>query len=497
MSDIVLSPGIRSNLLALQRTADLAELTQTRLSTGKRVNSALDNATNFFTSSALTDRANDLGRLLDFISNAVQTIEAADNGLTALNKLVESAESTARQALQIAANRAETVGTTAHATTTALVGGGAGTPDLGAGDTISITAGTQNISLTVGTDAATVGDIIDAVNATDFARARLTTEGFLSVETIDGSDLQLDLTDASAGGQTLTQLFGYSGAPQFSTTGQSFTSTTALTGIVEAGDAVVLTGADGTVKTITVGADGTSTDNTAGSIQGLIDEINSTAFATAKLESGNLVITATDNSAPFTLGFTDAGAADAITDFGFVADGTRIEVGAAENTDRQALAVEYDNLRQQIDGLTSDAGFNGVNLLQGDDLTVTFNEDDTSTLEILGVNFDSDGLGIGASTREFQDNTSVRDALSQLETAIGTIRRQAASFGANLSVVKIRENFADDIINTLQVGADNLVLADLNQEGANLLALQTRQQLSSTALSLASQADQSVLQLFG
>ena len=100
MSDIVLSPGIRSNLLALQRTADLAETTQTRLSTGKRVNSALDNATNFFTAQALHDRANDLNRLLDFISNAVQTIKAADDGLSAITSLVESAESIGRQALQ-------------------------------------------------------------------------------------------------------------------------------------------------------------------------------------------------------------------------------------------------------------------------------------------------------------------------------------------------------------------------------------------------------------
>lgn len=498
MSDIVLSPGIRSNLLALQRTADLAEATQERLSTGKKVNSALDNATNFFTSSALNDRANDLGRLLDFISNAVQTLEAADNGLTALNSLVESAESTARQALQTPANRAETVGTAAFATTTALIGGGAGTPDLGTGDTLTITAGTQNVTLTVGTNAATVGDIIDAVNATDFARARLTTEGFLSVEAIEGSDLQLDFTDASAGGQTLTQLFGYSGAPQFSTTGQSLTSTSALTGSVTTGDQFILTSSTGTVKTITVGADGTATDNTAGSVQGLLDEINSTAFATAKLEDGNIVITSTDNAQPFTLTFNDADTSgDAITDLGFTADGTRIEVGAAESEDRRALAAEFDRLRTQIDQLTGDAGFNGVNLLQGDDLVVTFNEDDTSTLNILGVNFDADGLGIGASARDFQDNAAINSALTQLEDAIGAIRRQAGSFGANLSVVKIRENFAGDIINTLQVGADNLVLADINEEGANLLALQTRQQLSSTALSLASQGDQSVLQLFG
>lgn len=501
MSDIVLSPGIRSNLLALQRTADLAELTQERLSTGRKVNSALDNATNFFTSAALNNRANDLGRLLDFISNAVQTIEAADKGLSALNDLVEAAESRARQALQTPANRAETVGTASFTSTAALAGGGAGTPQLGAGDTLTITAGSQAITLTVGTNAATVGDIVDAVNATDFARASLTTEGFLSIEAIDGSDLQIDFLDVSVGGQDLTQLFGYSGSPQFSTTGQSYTSTTDLNALAGATDTLTLTDASGGTKVITfAAADGTAGDGNAQTVQGLLDEVNSTNFATAKLEDGNLVITATDNAAPFQLAYNDTSTSlfDALDDFGFkTLLNTRIEVGAAESTERQTLAAEFDLLRTQIDQLTGDVGFNGVNLLQGDDLVVTFNEDNTSTLDILGVNFDADGLGIGVSTRGFQDNASIESALSQLENAIGSIRRQAGTFGANLSVVKIRENFAGDIINTLQVGADNLVLADINQEGANLLALQTRQQLSSTALSLASQGDQSVLQLFG
>ena len=100
MSDITLSAGVRQNLLTLQSTADMMATTQNRLATGKKVNSALDNPTNFFTSQSLSARANDLGNLLDGIGNAIKTIEAADNGITAITKLVESAQSTARQALQ-------------------------------------------------------------------------------------------------------------------------------------------------------------------------------------------------------------------------------------------------------------------------------------------------------------------------------------------------------------------------------------------------------------
>ena len=100
MSDITLSAGVRQNLLSLQKTADLMSSTQNRLATGKKVNSALDNPTNFFTSSSLQSRASDLNSLMDSMSNGVKTIEAADNGLTSITNTLESMQSTLRQARQ-------------------------------------------------------------------------------------------------------------------------------------------------------------------------------------------------------------------------------------------------------------------------------------------------------------------------------------------------------------------------------------------------------------
>src|SRR2546423_10137701 len=100
MSGIVLSAGVRSNLLNLQATGDLISQTQVRLSTGKRVNSALDNPTNFFTAQSLSNRASDLSGLLDAMSTGINTIQAANNGITAITKLVQSAQSLASQALQ-------------------------------------------------------------------------------------------------------------------------------------------------------------------------------------------------------------------------------------------------------------------------------------------------------------------------------------------------------------------------------------------------------------
>src|SRR3954449_8522671 len=100
MSSIVLSASVRQNLLSLQSTADLLSTTQSRLSSGKKVNSALDNPTNFFTAASLDSRASDINNLLDGIGNGVQILQAANTGITSLQKLVDTAKSLANQALQ-------------------------------------------------------------------------------------------------------------------------------------------------------------------------------------------------------------------------------------------------------------------------------------------------------------------------------------------------------------------------------------------------------------
>ena len=115
-SDIVLSAGVRSNLLALQNTANLMAQTQQRLATGKKVNSALDNPINYFTAASLNNRAGSLNNLLDSVGNAVQTLQAADNGIKAIQQLVNTAQASARQALQTSATTARYTGTVANLT---------------------------------------------------------------------------------------------------------------------------------------------------------------------------------------------------------------------------------------------------------------------------------------------------------------------------------------------------------------------------------------------
>lgn len=278
MSGIILSAGVRANLLQLQQTSNLITTTQTKLATGKRVNSALDNPLNYFTAQSLDNRASDLKGLLDSMSNAINTIQAANNGITSITKLVQSAQSLVSQAQQ-------------------------------------------------------------------------------------------------------------------------------------------------------------TTDTTV----------------------------------------------------------------------RASLSTQFSALLTQIGQLASDSGFNGINLLGADDLTVVLNEKSgsaQSSVTVSGVNYTSTtvanaALSIANAAGNWASSANITAASTDLTAALTTLRSQSQALGSSLSTVQVRQDFTKATINTLQAGSDGLTLADSNEEGANLLALQTRQQLSTTALSLASQADQNVLRLFG
>jgi flagellin len=274
MSQVALSSGVRNALSAIQASSAQAQIQQTRLATGKKVNSALDNPTNFFTASGLSDRGNDLSALLDQIGLGVKTLQAADKAITAITKLVEAAQGVARQALS-------------------------------------------------------------------------------------------------------------------------------------------------------------TTDTTA----------------------------------------------------------------------RAAFATSFADLRTQIDQLAKDADYNGVNLLGGTtvSLKLIFNEKtgtSQSSLTLTGVDGSASGLGIAAAAGSFATDANIQTSIDALIAAKTTLRTNASSFGANLSVVQNRQDYTKGLIDTLQQGADGLVLADTNEEGAKLLALNTRQQLGITALTQANQAEQGVLRLF-
>jgi flagellin len=385
MSGIVLSASVRQNLLSLQDTAALLSTTQNRLATGNKVNSALDNPTNFFTAQGLNNRASDINNLLDSIGNGVQVLQAANTGLTSLQKLVDTAKSIANQVLQAPA------GYTAKSTVTSA----------------AAIAGT-------------------------------------AANLVDGTDIK--------SGQTLS------------------------------------VAANGELPAVTVTFGATET----------LDQLNTALAAggvTASLDSNNkLVITTTNDYAGNTIGAVTVGSTPGTTTFGAavapVAD-------AASQAIRTSLVNQYNGIITQISTTAQDSSFNGINLLNGDNLKLTFDETGKSTINITGVTYDAAGLGLGSLTvgTDFLDNASANAALTKLGSASTTLRTEASALGSNLSVVQLRQDFNKSLINVLQTGASNLTLADSNEEAANSQALSTRQSIATSALALANTSQQSVLQL--
>jgi flagellin len=196
---------------------------------------------------------------------------------------------------------------------------------------------------------------------------------------------------------------------------------------------------------------------------------------------------------------------------------------STDNNVRNQARVSFEEIKNQINQLVSDASFNGRNLLNGGvagaynsqfDLRVSFNETLTTQLDIKAVNLRATGTGsIGATDPPLQPfvarlgiadynsgvpgDTALAADIQMLNTFNSQIRSVAQSFGISLTVLQNRQDFTKSAILTLNVGADGLVISDQNEEGAKLLSLQTRQQLSTQSLSLANQADQAVLRLFG
>lgn len=392
MADVVLSGAIRSNLLSMQNTAKMLDQTQLRLATGLKVRSAIDSPTSFFTAQGLNNRASDLNNLLDAMGQAVKTLEAADQGIKSILKLVESMKAVSNQALETKIKATVITGNQSGTLTAGMALAGLGA--LSAGHSLSFTVGEVTQSVTIGGgggQVATIQDLIDWVNDTfdgdEPLTATLTDQGKLEFSAANGRDLTIAASDAGTP-VSLASLLG------------SRTSST-------------------------------------------------------------------------------------------------------EGVNRDKFERDFNNLREQIEQLARDASYKGVNLLKGDLLSVFFNPDQTSQLDIEGVNLTAEGLlNIGAVSNEsgnhgFQADADIRTFIDTLNAATNVLRQQASTFGANLGVVQIRQDFTSSLVNTLQGGAAQLTVADTNEEGAKMLALQTRQQLGTTALSLANQAEQGVLRLFG
>ena len=380
---------MRSNLLSLQQTQSLMDTTQERLSTGKKVNSAIDNPSSYYAAQSLTNRASDLSALLDSMGQAIQTIKAADEGISTITEFASQAKAIANSARD------------------------------------------------------------EAVEAT--------VEG---TATVDKTLNKLDTTDKI----TLT-----------------------------------ITGPDGAVSTkVATMTAQSSTTTVQSEIGSKIKAADTAAIASATVDTeGNLVIKANEGyKVEITkVEGTNLGAEGKVT-IGKAASTPAAGTNDTAEASRKKLAAQFDSILDQIDKVANDASYKGVNLLQGNDLKVVFNEDRTSDLIVEGKDASSAGLKISKSANDWKTDDNIELSITQIEAAVNTLRTMSSEFGNNYSIVQSRETFTENLINVLEEGSDKLTLADMNEESANMLALQTRQQLAINSLSLASQAAQSVLKLF-
>ena len=617
-SGITLSAATRQNLLSLQGTADLLSTTQNRLSTGKKVNTALDSPVNFFTSQALSNRSAGLSSLLDGIGNGIQTIQAANKGITSLTKLTDQLKSTAQQALSatsaftakasvtsktlngaVDSNLLSTGPTEALGTAPAVIG----TPAAAQKTTGTVTGlsdagilaltGTKTLKIdgvdisldfdgTI-TDQASLKTSLDAQllaggsSVTSSAATGslvltgTTTSGKFVVGASQGATDLLGasptlttpavLTAASVTGSTKATALGFADGDTFSVNGASVSVSktdtldtlsqkvvSATKGDVSAvfdpaGDTFTFKAKDaktavnlanGSTATATVanlgftttqfaagkGPNGSTADlnnkvlsvtvgtgttakttaltfgTGAGQISTL-DQLNdalSSANAQASIDTTGKLTISTNNDAgsqQLTVGGSATGSANS-----FLTTSATATIGGDGLTARNKLVNDYNNLLTQIDQLSNDSSFNGVNLLKGDQLKVVFNENQSSSITVQGKATSSDTLGLTAVTSDnFKDNASINQVFSSIRSASDSLQSQSATYASNLSVVQNRQDFSKNLINVLDTGSANLTNADLNEEAANSQALSTRNSLGISALSLANTAQQGILQL--
>ncbi|MTI45263.1 ABC transporter substrate-binding protein [Roseibium hamelinense] len=500
MSDINLSAAVRQNLLTLQSTARLTSDVQNKLATGLKVNSALDNPNSFFTASGLNSRANDLGNLLEDMGQSLQTIKAADKGIQSITDLVESAKAKANQALQTQSQFERAQFASQYNDLLEQIEDLAKDSDYKGKNLL---AGAGNELTTIFNEDNTSSLTVDAVDYTD---TTLSTGLNLS-----------DLNEAQGGAASFQLEGGNSSITLTNGSGDALASGSVLTdsSSFAVGDTINLNGVAGNAGSVQA----TLTVSAGTTVQDLVTAIDGVAGVRAEFDeaTGGLSITSNDDvflynqagdgsssasltgvtSNAFTVGtqlLSESGSfkvGDTLT----LEDGNGFELGSLEITSATTVS-DLEDFVDDFNGVSASFNTGTGQITIESDVTLNLTSDNAD-FAASAFTADNDGVNVTAAQNSgFATDNEINKVLDRINTALSNLRAQASEFGTNLSTIEIRQDFTRSTINTLQEGAGLLTLADTNEEGANLLALQTRQQLASTSLSFASQADQTVLSLF-
>ena len=413
-SSITLTASMRSNLLSLKSIQKQMDTTQERLSTGKKVNSAIDNASSYYQARALTNRAADLDSLLDSMGQGIQTIQAANEGIEAVTSYVEQLKSIANSAFAL------------DPTST------------------SYTASMDSYKEQFDTIITEMGKLVK-----------------------DSSYQGINLL---TGGE-LTITFNESRTNRFTIKGDDVMEEMNLT---KAADWASETTEDMVTKTLNVeDAEGLE----------VTTKVKQDVVVTAGAE-----ILEDDNNVKMVL--ADGKYYNATTGQEVTPTGTPAAVDPAET-----LANDLKIGEKLVDG---------PEVLIKNGATI-YNIDGTEAVKYGDQYYNAEsGELVDTTDKEITEATglavsfakSIDATLDELSAAIDYLRSYATELGNNFSIIETRQDFTEALVDVLETGSDNLVLADMNEESANYLALQTRQQLAVNSLSLASQSAQSVLSLF-
>ena len=448
LGGITLSNGMRNTLGSLSGLQDAISNSNLRLSTGKRVNEAADNAAIFFQAQGFEDRAKAFSVVKDNLGVGLKTIQTATKGLDQIKTLLEAAQGQIR-------NAQSSLGTNAKATSA-----------------MSFASGSDTVSAAVGTS--TQFDVGDAIHISTYNGAGgAGATGTLTI-TLSATVTAQYIIDQINGSATLNPV---GQPPRVRASLSNGTSGNLVIEQVETNSST--TQASGAANAVGLQVNLTNVGTT--------QDLRS-VFSFTGISTGSMDVTSTTNS---------------------------VRTYGTTNATRDAAFTALDTTLQQIGQLIKDTSFNGVNLLNGDSLTTYFNSDNTTFLRTQGTTVNNSFLGVtgdgtkgsvgtGSSfdvtsatgNRRLQSDTEIKSALAGLTTAMSKTTSLNQSLSANVNIIKSRQSFTDDYVKLLDAGADDLVSADINQEGANLLSLQTRQQLAVQAMSMASQSDQAVLRLF-
>ena len=609
VKSITLTASMRSNLNSLKNIAKQMNTTQERLSTGKKVNSAIDNASSYYQARALTNRASDLDALLDAMGQGIQTIQAATQGLTSGVSFLEQASAIATEALttnaiptrewfeaQVGENGA--VVTTAQELKDAINSGKEticvyGKIDYFDNENLSLTAGQKIVGTEYYTgytgqerfsqlncrkiilrDTSSISDLTIKTKAKDTmnyyainsygdnsinnltltSTSELSDEGVFTAGIIAfSSNLELSGTIIINNSSNVDQVHGiynYKGAT-INSTADIYTNS-----IRSANSALNINGGSLNLSTdfsvisssfylaenaaVNVSSTVWLLSNSVATVLGKINVVSkndgirlqsgstlmfmSSSVINIKatgpsfgVYSGNLILSAgaeintKDNSGEaylitdryLTLSSSTNGAElktkDCVKDNSVKVkidwDNWQPVKDAPKSTSSDVDSQQYAEILNQYDKLINDSSYQGVNLLKNEKLNVIFNETRNNKLTVQGQDMSSAALGL--TKAEWTTQGDIANSIQELLAAVNKIRTFQSELGNNYSIIQTRQNFTEALTDVLETGADNLVLADMNEESANYLALQTRQQLATNALSLAANSAQSVLALFG